>query len=123
MGLDRDNELHAESLSEHERHILSAYGKVPGGHKLGQQKRVYFDSGDFALFAAKEVTDEGAIQTGTSHPVRESISHPYAPAPTTSNISGDESQRLDVNQSHSPKIADSPLFQVTENRDDKGSEM
>ncbi|KAL2829889.1 hypothetical protein BJY01DRAFT_121779 [Aspergillus pseudoustus] len=123
MGSDRDNESHAESLTEHERHLLSAYGKVPGGHKLGQQKRVYFDSGDFALFAAKKVTDEGAIQTGTGHPVRESISHPYAPAPTTSNISGDESKRLDVNPNHSPKIADSPLFQFTENRDRKGSEM
>ncbi|CEL11873.1 hypothetical protein ASPCAL14968 [Aspergillus calidoustus] len=123
MGFDRDNESHAELLSEHERHILSAYGKVPRRHKLAQQKRVYFDPGDIALSAVKKVTDEGAIQTGTSHPVRESISHPYAPAPTTSNISGDESKRLDVNQNHNRKIADSPLFQVTENRDGKGSEM
>ncbi|CEN61276.1 hypothetical protein ASPCAL07937 [Aspergillus calidoustus] len=83
----RNVESHTKPLSERDKHILSIYGTVPSGGILGQHaKRVYFDSGDYALSAAKRETDSGAIHTGTSHPVRGSISHPYAPIPNTSNV-------------------------------------
>ncbi|KAJ0424021.1 hypothetical protein BJY00DRAFT_309831 [Aspergillus carlsbadensis] len=79
-----------QPLSERDKHILSLYGRVPsgGGGMLGPhaKERVYFDSGDYALSAAKRETDSGAIHTGTSHPVRGSISHPFAPIPNTSNV-------------------------------------
>ncbi|KAE8367653.1 hypothetical protein BDV27DRAFT_154798 [Aspergillus caelatus] len=54
---------------------------------IGSNK--YFDSGDFALSAAHRMADEGAIQTGTSHPIRASISHPFSPVPNASNVSRD----------------------------------
>ncbi|KAL4790070.1 hypothetical protein BDV19DRAFT_394468 [Aspergillus venezuelensis] len=73
------------SLTSREERILKNYGKLPFKGRLGQagitQQRTYFDSGDFALSAAHRVTDSGAIQTGTEHPVRERISHPYVPVP------------------------------------------
>ncbi|KAL4934621.1 uncharacterized protein BDV17DRAFT_286308 [Aspergillus undulatus] len=73
----------AQPLTERDKRMLKTYGKLPRAGKLGQpaQKRFYFDSGDSALSAAHKVTDSGAIQTGTAHPVRESISHPYVPVP------------------------------------------
>ncbi|KAL4943164.1 hypothetical protein BDV06DRAFT_221503 [Aspergillus oleicola] len=72
-----------QSLSEREQRILKNYGKLPFKGRIGQAKkqRTYFDSGDFALSAAHKVTDSGAIQTGTEHPVRETIPHPYVPVP------------------------------------------
>lgn len=35
------------------------------------------------------MADEGAIQTGTSHPIRDGIPHPFAPVPNASNVSRD----------------------------------
>ncbi|KAL4950814.1 hypothetical protein BDW69DRAFT_186994 [Aspergillus filifer] len=80
-----ESQAQPESLSSREERILKNYGKLPSKGRLGQARitpqRTYFDSGDFALSAAHRVTDSGAIQTGTEHPVRESISHPYVPVP------------------------------------------
>ncbi|OJJ04434.1 hypothetical protein ASPVEDRAFT_30889 [Aspergillus versicolor CBS 583.65] len=86
-----------ESLSERDKRILKAYGKLPHLGPLGHQKRVYFDSGDFALSAAHREADDGAIQTGTVHPVRERIPHPHVPVPH------------ETNKSPSAEIAKSPL--------------
>ncbi|BCS30131.1 uncharacterized protein APUU_80434A [Aspergillus puulaauensis] len=86
-----------ESLSERDKRILKTYGKLPRLGSLGQQKRVYFDSGDFALSAAHKEAGDGAIQTGTVHPVRESIPHPHVPIPH------------EIDKSPSAEIAKSPL--------------
>ncbi|RAQ74960.1 hypothetical protein COH20_012419 [Aspergillus flavus] len=59
-----------------------------------RHERRYFDSGDLALSAADRVTDNGAIQTGAAHPIRESISRPYAPVPNTSNANKDANMEL-----------------------------
>lgn len=47
---------------------------------------MYFDSSDFALFAAHRVTDLGAIQTDGAHPNRDNISHPSSHTLAASNI-------------------------------------
>lgn len=60
-----------------------------------REERTYFDSGDLALSSARQVTDNGAIQTGREHPHRESISHPYSPVPGTSNVDKDANEVLD----------------------------
>ncbi|KAL2808030.1 hypothetical protein BJX63DRAFT_424912 [Aspergillus granulosus] len=114
MEAKKDQETHTKPLSERDKHILSTYGRVPSGGILGQQakQRVYFDSGDFALSAANRQTDNGAIHTGTSHPVRESISHPYAPIPNTSNVTTGANDVFH-GKSSSTELADSPLSQGT----------
>lgn len=58
------------------------------------KERTYFDSGDFALSAAHRGTDNGAIQTGRTHPYRGSISHPYAPVPAASNVEKDVNRNM-----------------------------
>jgi len=68
-----------------------------------QKKRTYFDSGDFALCAAHQASDNGAIQTGRSHPHRESISHPYAPVPSTSNAGNNANEDFYRRESMSPE--------------------
>lgn len=75
--------------------------------------RQYFDSGDYALSAASKADDSGLTQTGTAHPLRESISRPYAPVPTASNISKDAYKDINVQKSPSPEIVESPLHQRT----------
>ncbi|KAE8358564.1 hypothetical protein BDV27DRAFT_137512 [Aspergillus caelatus] len=60
-----------------------------------QKERRYFDSGDLALSAAEKMTDDGPIQTGTAHPIRDSISRLYAPR----DVSG-ESQVQEMIDSH-----------------------
>ncbi|KAJ0421141.1 hypothetical protein BJY00DRAFT_282669 [Aspergillus carlsbadensis] len=114
MAAEKDKETDTNPLSERDKHILSIYGRVPSGGSLGQQakQRVYFDSGDFALSAANRKTDNGAIQTGTSHPVRESISLPYAPIPNTSNVTTGANEGFHGKPS-STELADSPLSQRT----------
>ncbi|KAH2049104.1 hypothetical protein LV155_005385 [Aspergillus fumigatus] len=94
VGKDKKAErvkLSESPLSEREKHLLSIYGKLPHKGLLGAaaKHRTYFDSGDYALAAAHKVTDEGDIQTGTAHPLRESIPHPYAPVPSSGNVAGD----------------------------------
>jgi hypothetical protein len=59
----------------------------------------------------------GAIQTGTSHPVRESISHPYVPIPNTSNVAGGGNEDLH-GKNRSTELADSPRSQGTKPKDE-----
>lgn len=79
------------------------------------QERTYFDSGDFALSAADRETDNGAIQTGKAHPHRESISHPYAPTPASSNV--DEYANEDIRRK-SASTEESPLLQQADTKDE-----
>ncbi|KAL4751769.1 hypothetical protein BDW72DRAFT_172980 [Aspergillus terricola var. indicus] len=106
---------HTEPLSDRDKHILRTYGKLPRRDLLGLQakKRVYFDSGDFALSAASRMSDNGVVQPGTAHPVRASISHPYAPIPNSSNAPNNANEDLHGDKHPSPEIAESPLGQGT----------
>lgn len=79
------------------------------------QERTYFDSGDFALSAAHRETDNGAIQTGKTHPHRESISHPYASIPASSNV--DEDANHDMYRK-SASIEKSPLLHQTDSKNE-----
>ncbi|KAJ5508901.1 Endosulphine [Penicillium freii] len=113
-----------ELLSESENRVLKMYGKLPRGGLLAQrskvlrlqflvthaQERTYFDSGDFALSAANRETGNDAIQTGRTHPHRESISHPYASIPASSNV--DEDANHDTYRK-SAGIEKSPLLYQT----------
>ncbi|KAJ5964331.1 Endosulphine [Penicillium vulpinum] len=104
-----------EPLSKSENRLLKKYGKLPRRGLLAQKERTYFDSGDFALSAADRETDNGAVQTGRAHPHRESISHPYASIPASSNV--DE----DANQDKYRKIASpekSPLLHQVDIKDE-----
>ncbi|KAJ5337525.1 hypothetical protein LTR66_013928 [Elasticomyces elasticus] len=107
----------SEPLSKSENRILKKYGKLPRGGLLAQKskERTYFDSGDFALSAADRETDNGAIQTGKAHPHRESISHPYAPTPASSNV--DEYANEDIRRK-SASTEESPLLQQTDTKDE-----
>lgn len=58
------------------------------------------------------MTDNGAIQTGTVHPLREGISHPYAPVPNTCNANNDANKDLNEKKP-GPEMTDSPLHQRT----------
>ncbi|KAL6236243.1 hypothetical protein BDW75DRAFT_207417 [Aspergillus navahoensis] len=121
-------ETPAEPLSDRDKHILRTYGKLPSRGLLGPQakKRVYFDSGDFALSAASRMSDNGAVQLGTAHPVRANISHPNAPIPNTSNVAKEANEGLHGDKHPSPEISESPLGQETKSEeeyicDSKGS--
>jgi hypothetical protein len=59
-----------------------------------RKDRMYFDSGDLALSAAHQVTNQGVIETGRAHPCRESISSPYSPVPSASNVDKDANKDL-----------------------------
>ncbi|KAH8125732.1 hypothetical protein FP744_10002445 [Trichoderma asperellum] len=70
-------------------HLQKLYGRVPTrGHLLGHQldDRKYFDSGDFALSQAHKPSSIGTICTGSQHPHRETVSHPFSPVPCQSNV-------------------------------------
>ena len=58
--------------------------------------------------------DNGAVQPGTAHPVRASISHPYAPLPGTSNAPNNANENFHGDKNPSPEIAESPLGQETQ---------
>jgi hypothetical protein len=59
-----------------------------------RKDRMYFDSGDLALSAAHQVTNQGVIETGRAHPCRESVSSPYSPVPSASNVDKDANKDL-----------------------------
>ncbi|GCB21201.1 mRNA stability protein mug134 [Aspergillus awamori] len=112
MDLKSDKEVHDRPLSERDKRILTTYGRLPCGGSLGQQpkKRTYFDSGDYALSAAHRVTDSGDdIKTGTAHPVRESISHPFAPVPSTGNAGNEANNGIFEDKSAITQTPRSPL--------------
>ncbi|KAE8412082.1 hypothetical protein BDV36DRAFT_272585 [Aspergillus pseudocaelatus] len=90
MDPEEHQERKLEPFSKDATQALHRYGAPPRRKSLLEhQIRKYFDSGDFALSAAHRMADEGAIQTGTSHPIRASISHPFSPVPNASNVSRD----------------------------------
>jgi len=73
------------------------YGKLPSrGDLLHHQLegRKYFDSGDFALSQARRPSNIGTIKTGPEHPVREKISHPLSPVPSSSNVGENANQGM-----------------------------
>ncbi|KAE8400609.1 hypothetical protein BDV37DRAFT_286483 [Aspergillus pseudonomiae] len=114
MEAKPDKEAHSQTLSEDEKRRLRLYGRLPhGGGLLRRQsrERKYFDSGDLALSTADRETDEGAIQTGTAHPRRDSISRPYAPVPNTSNANKDANKGFSGKKPQNPEMIDSPLHQ------------
>ncbi|KAF5860022.1 hypothetical protein ETB97_002108 [Aspergillus alliaceus] len=97
----------AEPLSGRNKRLVSDYEQLlPLGGLLESKRRTYFDSGDFALYAANRMSGDGVIQTGTAHPTRESISHPYAPVPSTGNVKTDANKGLHA-KSASPQITES----------------
>ncbi|KAL3434278.1 hypothetical protein BDV09DRAFT_170088 [Aspergillus tetrazonus] len=116
MDGEQLRESHTEPLSDRDKHILGTYGTLPRRDLLGlrAKKRVYFDSGDFALSAASKMSDNGAVQPGTAHPVRASISHPYAPLPGTSNAPNNANESFHGDKNPSLEIAESPLGQETQ---------
>ncbi|KAE8135578.1 hypothetical protein BDV38DRAFT_252239 [Aspergillus pseudotamarii] len=95
MDAEEHQEHKIEPLSKDATQVLHRYGALPRRKSLLEhQTRKYFDSGDFALSAAHRMADEGAIQTGTSHPIRDGIPHPFAPVPNASNVSRDANKDL-----------------------------
>ncbi|KAE8414278.1 hypothetical protein BDV36DRAFT_299190 [Aspergillus pseudocaelatus] len=122
MEAGQDKEPHSQTLAEDEKGRLHLYGRLPhGGGLLRQQSRErrYFDSGDLALSTADRVTDEGAIQTGTAHPIRASISRPYAPVPSASNADKDANKGFSGRKLQIPEMIDSPLHQPINNANGK----
>ncbi|KAJ6031526.1 hypothetical protein N7540_002258 [Penicillium herquei] len=122
-----DKENPAKPLSVSEESLFGKYGKLSREGLIGQQSKVliirsiisrttlnnfkqrrYFDSGDFALSAADRVTENGAIQPGSAHPQRDSISHPYAPIPSSSNVGKDANKDISKQLAGHDK---SPLLQ------------
>ncbi|KAL7789057.1 hypothetical protein V8C37DRAFT_221286 [Trichoderma ceciliae] len=76
--------------SDRAAHIQKVYGRLPSrGDLLGHQleRRTYFDSGDFALSKARKPSSIGNVITGSRHPCREGISHPFCSVPSQSNVS------------------------------------
>lgn len=84
-----------------------------------QKERRYFDSGDLALSAADRVTDNGEIKTGAAHPMRDSISRPYAPVPINSNVENDANRDFSGMKCPIPEMVDSPLHQQNQKGDKK----
>ncbi|KAL5084812.1 hypothetical protein Trisim1_011373 [Trichoderma cf. simile WF8] len=62
--------------SDRETHLRHIYGI----------RRTYFDSGDFALSKAREPSSMGSVTTGSQHPSREAISHPFCPESGQANL-------------------------------------
>jgi len=70
------------------------------------------------------VTDNGAMQSGTAHPLRESISHPYAAVPSTSNVKENANKDLYAKEgSLSPEMKSSHLCQHTEYKNENPGVM
>ncbi|GFF55654.1 mRNA stability protein mug134 [Aspergillus udagawae] len=106
--------------------LLRAYGRLPQrGRLLDQQakERKYFDSGDFALSTADRETDVGAIHTGRAHPQRGSVSHPYAPVPSSSNADEDANKDIRDKAFSSLKMTESPLHQHSDVDDTKAQKL
>ncbi|PIG84986.1 hypothetical protein AARAC_012074 [Aspergillus arachidicola] len=110
MEAGQDKGSQSQTLSGDEKRRVRLYGRLRHGGLLRQQSRErrYFDSGDLALSAADKVTDDGPIQTGTAHPIRDNISRPYAPVPNTSNANKDANRDVS-GESQVQEMIDSPL--------------
>ncbi|RYC82129.1 hypothetical protein BFJ63_vAg14990 [Fusarium oxysporum f. sp. narcissi] len=83
--------------TEKDKRLLHMYGMIPTRRNLlhGQlEGRKYFDSGDFALSQARQPSNIGGVDTGSEHALRENISYPSAPVPSSSNVDNDANQPL-----------------------------
>ncbi|KAH6883836.1 camp-regulated phosphoprotein family protein Igo1 [Thelonectria olida] len=90
-----DPAKHPDPPTERDKNLLRKYGTtITRGNLLHHQleRRTYFDSGDFALSQARRPSNIGAVDTGNEHPIRKNISHPSAPAPSSSNVDDDAGQ-------------------------------
>ncbi|RHZ73326.1 hypothetical protein CDV55_106899 [Aspergillus turcosus] len=122
MDSDQQKQSNPESPSKDEEGLLRAYGRLPQRARfLDQQakERKYFDSGDFALSTADRVTDIGAIHTGRAHPQRGSVSHPYAPVPSSSNADEDANKDVRDKTIAGLKMTESPLHRESGVEDTK----
>ncbi|GIJ90051.1 hypothetical protein Asppvi_009000 [Aspergillus pseudoviridinutans] len=125
MEPEQKKQSNPGSTHRDEEGLLRAYGRLPQrGRLLDQQakERKYFDSGDFALSTADRVTDVGAINTGRAHPQRGSVSHPYAPVPSTSNAEEDANKDVRDKPFTNLKMTESPLHQHSD-VDDKAQKL
>ncbi|KAG7402834.1 mRNA stability protein [Fusarium oxysporum f. sp. rapae] len=83
--------------TETDKRLLHIYGMIPTRGNLlhGQlEGRKYFDSGDFALSQAHQPSNIGGVDTGSEHALRENISYPSAPVPSSSNVDDNANQPL-----------------------------
>ncbi|KAE8386684.1 hypothetical protein BDV23DRAFT_162849 [Aspergillus alliaceus] len=119
-----DRNPDSEPLSEREKHLLSTYERLPrrGLFRYKSNDRTYFGSGDLAFSATSSVTDNGAIQAGAGHPVRESSSHTYASVPSTSNVSSHAIDELQ-NKNYSPETTSRSCYRYTETGHSSSSDM
>jgi hypothetical protein len=109
--------------NEEDQRLLRLYGKIPTRGDLLQHQlkistrcnlfqpvwiplirlstpgRKYFDSGDFALSQAYKSSSAGAVETGSEHPHREKISHPFSPVPSSSNVDEDANRQVQGKES------------------------
>ncbi|KAL7950185.1 hypothetical protein V8C42DRAFT_361195 [Trichoderma barbatum] len=72
-----------------ETHLRNIYGTVPKREQLLDhqlENRTFFDSGDFALSKARKPSSMGSVTTGSQHPSREAISHPFCPVSEQGNL-------------------------------------
>ncbi|KAF9882928.1 hypothetical protein FE257_004884 [Aspergillus nanangensis] len=126
MDPEGNQDSKPEPLSNEETQAFRHYGRLPRRRNLRRrnllehQTRKYFDSGDFALSAAHRMADNGAIQTGASHPVPGGISHPFSPVPKASNVSNDANEGVHTKGKHpSPKVVQTHLSHEIDNTDIK----
>ncbi|KAM6506773.1 hypothetical protein FALCPG4_018602 [Fusarium falciforme] len=87
-----DSPKDTETPTEKDKRAHHLYGISPRTPKTPNllhrqlEERKYFDSGDFALSQAQKSSSIGTVTTGIEHPLRENISHPLAPIPSSSNV-------------------------------------
>ncbi|KAK4071560.1 hypothetical protein PCL_11288 [Purpureocillium lilacinum] len=92
MSASKDTKPH----NEKELRLKHLYGRIPSkGDLLAHQLegRKYFDSGDFSLSQAHKSSDAGAVKTGSEHPLREGVSHPFSAVPSSSNVNNISQQQ------------------------------
>ncbi len=64
----------------------------------------------------------GAVVTGSEHPIRESVSHPTCPVPSSSNVEGRANEQLRGQEATGEVMSASPLYRemVTRNGNSQG---
>ncbi|KAL6836499.1 hypothetical protein J3E69DRAFT_321748 [Trichoderma sp. SZMC 28015] len=80
--MEPKSETAKKGESDRETHLRDIYGIVPNRAQLLDHqldRRTFFDSGDFALEKARKPSSMGSVTTGSQHPCREAISHPFCP--------------------------------------------
>ncbi|KAL6795340.1 hypothetical protein J3E68DRAFT_404035 [Trichoderma sp. SZMC 28012] len=80
--MEPKSEMAKKGESDRETHLRDIYGIVPNRAQLLDHqldRRTFFDSGDFALEKARKPSSMGSVTTGSQHPCREAISHPFCP--------------------------------------------